>query len=115
MLKFTLHRPTQDSEVCTCCHAMSCRGTSGRVHVSVGPVPARNAHESRLALTTLRSYVLAGLQGCAAESGHRHTSPDHAAARRWPSSRNTSSTRTNPPKKDFLPDPKDRVSALDHR
>ena len=115
MLRFTLHRPTQASEVCTCCHAMSCRDTSGRVHVSVCPVPERNAHESRLALTTLRSDVLAGLQLCTAKSGHSHTSPDHAAARRWPPSRNTSSTRNNPPKKDFLPDTRDRVCTLGHR
>jgi hypothetical protein len=54
-------------------------------------------------------------QQCTAESGHRHTRPDHAAAHRWPPSRTTSQARNNPTKKDFLPDLKDRVSAPDYR
>jgi hypothetical protein len=63
MLRFTLHRPSQNSAVSTCCHGMSCGDISGRVHIGVRPVPARNAYESRLALTTLGSDVLAGITG----------------------------------------------------
>src|SRR5664280_927304 len=63
MLRFTLHRPSQNSAVSTCWHGMSCRDVSGRVHVGVRPVPARNAHEGRLALATLGSDVLAGVTG----------------------------------------------------
>jgi hypothetical protein len=63
MLRFTLHRPSQDSAVSTCCHAMSCRDVSGRVHVGVRAVPAGRAHEARLALATLGSDVLAGVTG----------------------------------------------------
>jgi hypothetical protein len=40
MLRFTLHRPSQNSAVFTCCHGMPCRDVSGRVHVGVRPVPA---------------------------------------------------------------------------
>src|ERR1017187_8687986 len=63
MLRFTLHRPSQNSAVSTCCHAMSCRDISGRVHVGVAPVPASHAYEPRLALATARSDVLAGVTG----------------------------------------------------
>src|ERR1035437_6492334 len=63
MLRFTLHRPSQNSAVSTCCHDMSCRDVSGRVHVGVRPMSARNAHESRLALATLGCDVLAGVTG----------------------------------------------------
>jgi hypothetical protein len=63
MLRFTLHRPSQDSAVSTCCHDMSCRDVSGRVHVGVRAVPAGHAHEGRLALATHRSDVLAGVTG----------------------------------------------------
>jgi hypothetical protein len=54
-------------------------------------------------------------QQLAAESAHRHTWPDHGAAHRWPASRTTSQARSNPTKKDFLPDLKDRVCAPDRR
>src|SRR5664280_3485746 len=63
MLRFTLHRPSQNSAVSTCWHGMSCRDVSGRVHVGVRPVPAGHAHEGRLALATLGSDVLAGVTG----------------------------------------------------
>ncbi len=63
MLRFTLHRPSQNSAVSTCCHGMSCRDVSGRVHVGVRPVPASHAHEGRLALATLRCDVPAGVTG----------------------------------------------------
>src|SRR5674476_325806 len=63
MLRFTLHRPSQNSAVSTCCHGMSCRDVSGRVHVGVRPVPAGHAYEGRLALATVRSDVLAGVTG----------------------------------------------------
>jgi hypothetical protein len=63
MLRFTLHRPSQDSAVSTCWRAMSRRDVSGRVHVGVRPVPAGHAHEGRLALATLGSDVLAGVTG----------------------------------------------------
>jgi hypothetical protein len=63
MLRFTLHRPSQNSAVSTCCHAMSCRDVSGRVHVGVRPVPASHTYEGRLALATLRCDVLAGMAG----------------------------------------------------
>src|ERR1035437_6946438 len=63
MLRFTLHGPSQNSAVSTCCHGMSCRDISGRVHVGVRPVPTNHAHEGRLALATLRSDVLAGVTG----------------------------------------------------
>jgi hypothetical protein len=59
VLRFTLHRPSQNSAVSTCCHAMSCRDvSSGRVHVGVRAVPASRAHEARLALATLGCDVL---------------------------------------------------------
>ena len=61
MVRFTLHRPSQNSAVSTCCDAMSCRDVSGRVQLGVRPVPARSAHEPRLALATARSDVRAGL------------------------------------------------------
>src|ERR1035437_8551144 len=63
MLRFTLHRPSQNSAVSTRCPAMSCRDVSGRVHVGVCPVPARNTHEGRLALATLARNMLAGVTG----------------------------------------------------
>ncbi len=63
MLRFTLHRPSQNSQVSTCCHGMSCRDVSCRVHVGVGPVPASHAHEGRLALATFRCDVFAGVTG----------------------------------------------------
>jgi hypothetical protein len=63
MLRFTLHRPSQNSQVSTRCHGMSCRDIPCRVHVGVRLVPARNAHEGRLALATLRCDVLAGVTG----------------------------------------------------
>src|SRR5664280_1986679 len=63
MLRFTLHGPSQNSAVSTCCHGMSCRDVSGRVHVGVRPVPAGHAYEGRLALATLGSDVLAGVTG----------------------------------------------------
>ena len=63
MLRFTLHRPSQNSQVSTCCHGMSCRDISGRVHIGVRLVPASHAHEGRLVLATLRSDVLAGVTG----------------------------------------------------
>ena len=63
MLRFTLHRPSQNSAVSTRCHGMSCRDIHGRVHVGVCPVPARNTHESRLALATLVRNMLAGVTG----------------------------------------------------
>jgi len=63
MLRFTLRRPSQNSAVSTCCHGMSCRDDSGRVHVGVRPVPAGHAHEDRLALATLQCDVLAGVTG----------------------------------------------------
>jgi hypothetical protein len=63
MLRFTLHRPSQNSAVSTRCHDMPCRDICGRVHVGVRPVPASHANESRLALATLRCDVLAGVTG----------------------------------------------------
>src|ERR1035437_3687855 len=63
MLRFTLHRPSQNSAVSTCWHGMACRDVSGRVHVGVRPVPASHTYEGRLALATLRSDVLAGMTG----------------------------------------------------
>src|ERR1035437_3507716 len=63
MLRFTLHRSSQNSAVSTRCHAMSCRDIHGRVHVGVRTVPARNTHESRLARTTLVRNMLAGVTG----------------------------------------------------
>src|SRR5674476_596743 len=63
MLRFTLHRPSQNSAVSTCCHGMPCRDVSGRVHVGVRPVPASHTYEGRLALATLRCDVLAGITG----------------------------------------------------
>jgi len=102
-VEVTLHRPTQASEVCTCCHAHVLRDTSGRVHVSVCPVPERNAHESRLALTTLRSDVLAGLQLCTAKSGPQSYFARSRGRPPLAPSRITSSTRNNPPKKDSCP------------
>jgi hypothetical protein len=63
MLRFTLHGPSQNSQVSTCCHGMPCRDVPGRVHVGVAPVPASHAHEPRLALATLCSDVLAGVTG----------------------------------------------------
>src|ERR1035437_5035446 len=63
MLRFTLHRPSQNSAVSTCCHGMACRDVSGRVHVGVRPVPASHTYEGRLALATLRCDVLAGVTG----------------------------------------------------
>jgi hypothetical protein len=63
MLRFTLHRPSQNSAVSTCCHGMPCRDVSGRVHVGVRPVPASHTYEGRLALATLRCDVLAGVTG----------------------------------------------------
>src|SRR5664280_94311 len=62
MLRFTLHRTSQNSAVSTCCHDMSCRDVSGRVHVGVRPVPTGHAHEARLALATLGCDVLAGVR-----------------------------------------------------
>ena len=61
MLRFMLHRPSQDSAISACCHDLSCRDICGRVHVGVRPVPASHAHESRLALATRRCDVLAGV------------------------------------------------------
>src|ERR1035437_50170 len=63
MLRFTLHRPSQNSAVSTRCHAMSCRDIHGRVHVGVCPVPAGHPHEGRLALATLVRNMLAGVTG----------------------------------------------------
>jgi hypothetical protein len=63
MVRFTLRRPSQNSAVSTCCDAMSCRDVSGRVQLGVRPVPARSAHEPRLALATAGSDVLAGVTG----------------------------------------------------
>src|ERR1035437_6847563 len=63
MLRFTLHRPSQNSAVSTCCHGMACRDVSGRVHVGVRPVPASHTYEGRLALATLRCDVPAGMTG----------------------------------------------------
>jgi hypothetical protein len=63
MLRFTLHRPSQNSAVCACCQAMSCCDVSGRVHIGVRVVPAGHAHEGRLALATVRCDVLAGVTG----------------------------------------------------
>jgi hypothetical protein len=63
MVRFTLHRPSQNSAVSMCCHAMACRDVSGPVHVGVRPVPTSHAHEPRLALATVRSEVLAGVTG----------------------------------------------------
>jgi hypothetical protein len=63
MLRFTLHGPSQNSAVSTCCHDMACRDVSGRVHVGVRPVPTSHAHEPRLALATVRCEVLAGVTG----------------------------------------------------
>src|SRR5665647_1401495 len=63
MLRFTLHRPSQNSQVSTCCHGMSCRDVSCRVHVGVPLMPASHTHEDRLALATLRCDLLAGVTG----------------------------------------------------
>lgn len=63
MLRFTLHRPSQDSRVSTCCHGMSCRDVSCRVHVGVRPVTASHAHEDRLALAPLGCNMPAGVAG----------------------------------------------------
>src|SRR5450759_2920507 len=63
MLRFTLHRPSQNSAVSTCCHGMSCRDISCRVHVGVPLMPASHTHEDRLALASLRCDVLAGVTG----------------------------------------------------
>jgi len=65
MGRFALHRPSQSSAVSTRCHAMTWRDLPGRVHLTVARVPTRNAHESRVALTTLRSEVRAGVYGSA--------------------------------------------------
>jgi hypothetical protein len=62
-LRFTLHRPSQNSAGSTCCHAMACRDVSGRVHVGVRPVPASHTYEPRLALATARCDVFAGVTG----------------------------------------------------
>src|SRR5450759_505035 len=63
MLRFTLHRTSQNSAVSTCCHGMSCRAISCRVHDTVRLMPASHAHEERLALASLRCDVLAGVTG----------------------------------------------------
>lgn len=63
MLRFTFHRPSQDSQVSTCCHGMSCRDVSCRVHVGVRPVTASHAHEDHLALAPLGCNMPAGVAG----------------------------------------------------
>jgi hypothetical protein len=76
MLRFTLHRPSQNSAVSTCCHAMACRDVSGRVHIGVRPVPASHTYEPRLGLATARCDVLAGVTGLRRErSFHFSTRP----------------------------------------
>jgi hypothetical protein len=69
MVRFSLHRPSKSSAVSTRCHAMTWRDLRGRVHLTVRPVPAGNAHGPRVALTTLRSDIRSAV------TGPRHVSP----------------------------------------
>jgi len=104
MLRFTLHRPSQNSAVSTCCHDMSCRDIHGRVHVDIRPVPAGHTHESRLALATLRCDVLAGVTGLRRVRSFAFFDPTVCLLLQ-PGHEQTC----------FLPALKDRVSVPDHR
>src|SRR5450631_1870271 len=64
MLRFTLHRPSQNSAVSTCCHAMACRDVFGRVHVGVALFPQATHTNLAWLLRLPAAMCLQALQVC---------------------------------------------------